>query len=158
MRFVYNLIQRCCGHDSPKLNDYDITSEKIVFEAESLKDKTKDEGKSHDHDCIQEIAYLDAAEESHPMSHRSIDKKSEEIKSTKDNLMQLVEKEFPDRIVKKKARSVIQTLEVIPKITLTGPDADSSTKTLFKEEPKKKGKRGKGKKKEKSHKKKPGLA
>jgi hypothetical protein len=72
--------------------------------------------------------------------------------------MQLVEKEFPDRIVKKKARSVIQTLEVIPKITLTGPDADSSTKTLFKEEPKKKGKRGKGKKKEKSHKKKPGLA
>lgn len=158
MKLLYNLIQRCCGHDSSKLNDYDSTSEKVLFEAETMKDRAKDERKSHANESHEEIASFEAAQESNPMSHCSTDKKSEEIKSTKDNLMQLVEKEFPDRIVKKKSRSTGQTLDVIPKITLTGPDVDSSTKTLYKEAPKKKAKRGKGKKKEKTHKKKPGLA
>ena len=157
MKLLYDLIQRCCGHDSSKPNEYDSTSDKVVFEAETLKNQTKDEVKSHENECLEEILSKKAARDSHPMPRCSTYKKSEEIKSTKDGLMQLVEKEFPDRIVKKKARSMGQTLDVIPIITLTGPEVDSSTKTLFKEAPTKKAKRGKGKKREKSHRKKTGL-
>lgn len=153
MRLLLTWIQRCCGHD-PRHNDsYASTNDKLVFEAESLKQIPHNDSKNYDDRCLDKSSDIDI-QDSQPLAQTTMHKKEDEIKSTKDRIMKFVENEFPERIVKKKVRSNGKHVEdSIPTITLTGPEHDSPTIMLFEEMKKKKTQRAKGKKKDRTAKK-----
>lgn len=157
MNLVLTCIQKCCGYDTEHHDEYDATSEKVVFEPESLKQKSEDDSKSYDDKCLDKSSEGDF-QDSHPLANTTGHRKEEEIKSTKENLMKLVETEFPERVVKKKSKSNGRLIYSIPKITLTGPELDSSTRTLYVEVKKKKTHKKQGKKKVKMGKKQPDLS